>query len=306
MSPLTSFAPELIATIDGAHAQKFSLLIDEARGQLYYAAYTGPNTRFITLDLTGSVIADILLTGSEQIARPSYPNMVLSDGILYVAWSSDKIGGDLDDYYSIHAVRSPDGGETWQNLAGKPLTPPFVGDQEGGTTEVTERWERPCTTWLTAFAVTSQKAHFVYLAAPNRSIRACPLLRHEMRYQRFDLDTGLRDVIKDDVAIGGVAFDNPGGHFLNGFFATSPLAGALFLTSQTSDNRLAIVASTDEGATWRLVSQTERLDDHIYGIGGQRLVTSDGRVVGSFTHDSLRPGREPSAVRFFQADIEEP
>ena len=193
----------------------------------------------------------------------------------------------------------------WQNLAGKPLTPPFVGDQAGGTTEVTERWERPCTTWLTAFAVTSQKAHFVYLAAPNRSIRGCPLLRHEMRYQRFDLDTGLRDVIKTTSPYGGVVFDNPGGHFLNGFLATSPLAGALFLTSQTSDNRLAIVASTDEGASWRLVSQTERLDDHIYGIGGQRLVTSDGRVVGSFTHDSLRQGREPSVVRFFQADIEE-
>ena len=50
LSPLTSFAPELLATIDGAHAQKFSLLLDEARGQMYYAAYVGPDTRFITLD----------------------------------------------------------------------------------------------------------------------------------------------------------------------------------------------------------------------------------------------------------------
>ena len=99
---------------------------------------------------------------------------------------------------------------------------------------------------------------------------------------------------------GGVTFGNPRGYFINGFFATSPRDGALFLTSQTTDNRLAIVASTDDGATWRLVSRTEPLDDHLYAIGGQRLVTSDGRVVGSFTHDSLLPTEEPSAVRFFQ------
>jgi hypothetical protein len=113
---------------------------------------------------------------------------------------------------------------------------------------VTESWERPRTAWLTGFAVTDRKAHFFYLAAP-------------------------------------AWFDNPRGHFINGFFATSPRGGTLVLASQTADNRVAIVESADEGVRWRLVSQTDRLDDHLYGIGGQRHVTSDGRVVGSFTHD---------------------
>lgn len=300
LSPLTSFAPELISTIDGAHAQKFSLLLDEDRGQLYYAAYTGPNTRLVTLDLAGGVIADLLLTGGERIARPSYPRMLLGGGTLYVAWSSDRIGGDINDYHSIHAVRSPDGGETWQNLAGKPLTPPFVGDQDGDTTEITEPWERPCTTWLTGFAATRHKAHFFYLAAPNLSVRACALRKNVVRYQRFDLDTGERQAIKGDFVPGGATFDNPGGYFINGFLATSPRDGALFLSSQTADNRLAIAASPDQGATWRLISQTDPLEDHLYAIGGQRQVTSDGSVVGSFTHDTLRPGEAPSAVRFFR------
>lgn len=301
--PATSFTPEAIATIDGAHAQKFSLLLDERRGQLYYAAYTGPNIRFITLDLTGGVIADLLLTGGETVARPSYPRMVLSDGMLYVAWSSDRIGGDNNDYYSIHAVRSSDGGATWVNFAGASLTPPFIGDHDGNTTEITLPWERPCTTWLTAFAVTDHKAHFFFLAAPNASVRACTLRRHVVRYERFDLPTGTRDVIKEEFQPGGVQFDNPGGYYLNGFFATAPRERALYLTSQTTDNRLAIVASEDEGVTWRLVSRTAPLDDHLYAIGGQRHVTSDGRVVGSFTHDSLRPAAESSAVRFFQARV---
>ena len=306
LSPATTFAPELISVVDGAHAQKFSLLLDERRAQLYYAAYTGPNTRFITLDLTGNVIADILLTGGEQVARPSYPGMLLAGGVLYAAWSSDRIGGDLNDYYSIHGARSHDGGLTWESLSGTPLTPPFVGDHEGDTTEITLPEERPCTTWLTAFAVTRHKAHFFYLAAPNLSERACQLRRNVVRYRRFDLDAGKFEAGEDTFAPGGVTFDNPGGQFLNGFFATSPRDGTLFLTSQTADNRLAIVASADEGTTWRLVSRTDSLDDHLYAIGGQRQVTSDGKIMGSFTHDSLRPTKAPSAVRFFQARVESP
>jgi hypothetical protein len=230
------------------------LLLDEGRGQLYYAAYTGPNIRLV--------------------------------------------------YYSIHAVRSPDGGLTWESLSGTPLTPPFIGDHEGDTTEVTLASERPCTTWLSGFAVTGHKAHFFYLAAPNPSVRACQLLRNVVRYRRFDLATGKRDAIADGFVPGGLTFDNPGGHFINGFFATDPSDGRLFLTSQTADNRLAIVSSADEGRTWRIASRTEPLKDHLYAIGGQREVTSDGAIVGSFTHDSLQPTKSPSAVRLFRATVE--
>lgn len=217
--------------------------------------------------------------------------MLLAGWVLYAAWSSDRIGGHLNDYDSIHGARSHAGGLPWENLSGTPLTPPFVGDHEGDTTEITLPEERPCTTWLTAFAVTRHKAHLFYLAAPNLSV---------VRYRRFDLDAGKFDAVEDTFAPGGVTFDNPGGHFLNGFFATSPRDGTLFLTSRTADNRLAIVASADEGTTWRLASRTDPLDDHLYAIGGQRQVTSDGKIMGSFTHDSLRPTK----ARFFQARVE--
>jgi len=146
--------------------------------------------------------------------------------------------------------------------------------------------------------VTARKAHFYYLAAPNPSVRACALRASVVRYQRVDLDTGGRDAIK--FVPDGVTFGNPTGYFITGFFATSPRDGALFLTSQTSDNRIASVASSDEGVTWHLVSWTDPLDDHLYAIGGQRHVTSDGWLLGSFTHDSLMPTEAPSAVRFFQ------
>ena len=58
LSPATSFALEPFATIDAGYAQKFSLLLDEARGRIHYAAYLGPHIRFTTFDLEGTATAD--------------------------------------------------------------------------------------------------------------------------------------------------------------------------------------------------------------------------------------------------------
>ena len=273
LSPATSFALEPFATINAGYAQKFSLLLDEARGRIHYAAYLGPHIRFTTFDLEGTVTADYMLTGGETVSSPSYPRMVLNDGTLYVAWSSDRtVGGDTY-YRSIHVVRSPDGGLTWENLAGAALIPPFAGDERGDTTEVTLPSERACVTWLTGFAVTHGKGHFFYLASPNGLERGCSLTNNEARYQRIDLSTGAREA-SGMFAPAGLVLDNPRDHLINGFFATAPGTGALFLTTQTSDNRLVVLASDDAGKAWRLVSQSARLKDHLYAIGGQRSVNS--------------------------------
>lgn len=296
LSPLTEFVPEPLATVDEAHAQKFSLLLDEARGNLYYLAYLGPNIhdrhlRFVRLDMNGAVTADYLLTGGEMTAKPTYPRMVLSDGILYVAWSSDKIDGDNNDYYSIHGVRSPDGGVTWQSLSGTPLIPPFEGDQGGDTTEVTHPVERPCSTWLAGFAVTRGKAHFLYKNDSNDNL-PCSLKR-TMRYQRFNVAGGAREADVTGFAPANVPFDSR-----DGFFAISARAGSLLATGRTKDNRIATVASTNDGNTWSLKSQSAPLMDNIYAIGGQRDVTAEGMVFGSYTHDG-----SPAAVRFLKASV---
>jgi hypothetical protein len=295
LSVLTSFTPELLAVLDGAHAQTFSLLLDEARGRLSYAGYLRSGTRFVTLDVRGTVLADYMLTGNEQTARPSYPRIVASDGILYLAWSSDWIGSRLPNapnYYSIHVVRSPDGGVTWQNLAGTPLTPPFVGDTGGETTEVTHRSERPCSTWLGAFAVTRGRAHFAYKIDADKGDLRCEL-ESSMRYQRFDVAGGIREADVSGFAPADVPVDSR-----DGFFATSPRDGTLFFAGRTTENRIAIVASADDGRTWMRASETEPLTDNLYAIGGERRVTAGGRLLGSFTHDVV-----PAAVRFFQATV---
>jgi hypothetical protein len=296
LSPGTSFAPELLATIYGAHAQKYSLLLDESRGRLYYAAYVGPETRFVTLDTTGTVVSNYQLTGGERHALPSYPRMTMSDGVLYMAWSTDFIDSALDDavknYYSIHAIRSRDGGMTWRSLSGVPLVPPFVGDQGGSTSEITHASERPCSTWLGAFAVLGQKAHFIYKNAGNNGDLPCRL-RETMRYQRFDAATGVREIDVSEFAPAKVLFDSR-----DGFIALSPREGRLFFSGRTASGQLAIVSSSDDGQTWARQSLSERLRDNIYAVGGQRVVTGDGQVIGSFTDDD-----NPAAVRFFRSVV---
>ena len=293
LSPRTSFAPELLATVYGAHAQKFSLLLDESRGRLYYAAYVGPETRFVTLDTNGRVVSNYQLTGGERHALPSYPRMTMSDGVLYMAWSTDFIDSAVDDavknYYSIHAIRSGDGGVTWQSLSGIPLVPPFVGDHSGSTSEITHAAERPCSTWLGAFAVLRRKAHFIYKNDGNNGDLPCRLPA-TMRYQRFDAVTGVRETDVSDFAPAKVVFDSR-----DGFIAVSPGEGRLFFSGRTLSGQLAIVSSADDGTTWARQSLSEGLRDNIYALGGQRVVTPDGQVIGSFTHDG-----NPAAVRFFR------
>ena len=303
LSPETSFALEPFATIDAGYAQKFSLLLDEARGRLHYAAYLGPHIRFTTFDLAGTVTADYMLTGGEPVSSPSYPRMVLSDGTLYAAWSTDRTIAGSTYYRSIHVVRSPDGGLSWESLTGTALIPPFAGDETGDTTEVTLPSERACVTWLTGFAVLRGKGHFFYLASPNALERGCALTKNEPRYQRIDMATGVREA-SGAFAPAGLALDNPGAHFINGFFAIAPDSGALFLTTQTSDNRLVVVTPDATGKSWRLLAQSPPLHDHLYAIGGQRTVTCDGLLIGSYTDDSLSLDEASSAVRFLSVRVQ--
>ncbi|WP_157899045.1 hypothetical protein [Luteitalea pratensis] len=147
------------------------------------------------------------------MSSPSYPRMVLDDGTLYVAWSSDRTVEGSTYYRSIHVVRSPDGALTWANLAGAALIPPFAGDERGDTTEITLPSERVCVTWLTGFAITHGMGHFFYLASLNALERGCAL-RKNLVAQSARLNDhlyaigGQRSVARDGLPIGSYTDDS--------------------------------------------------------------------------------------------------
>ena len=124
-----------------------------------------------------------------------------------------------------------------------------------------------------------RKAHFIYKNEGNNGDLPCRL-RETMRYQRFDVATGVREIDVSDFAPAKVALDSR-----DGFIAVSPRDRRLFFSGRTASGQLAIVSSADDGATWTRQSVSERLSDNIYAVGGQRVVTGDGQVIGSFTDD---------------------
>ena len=93
---------------------------------------------------------------------------------------------------------------------------------------------------------------------------------------------------------------------LDGFFVTrSSVRGApLYYVSRCAkDNRIACLASDDNGQTWYDYAVSEE-PHRPYAIGGCRELTGDGCIVGSFTEarsDGKGSGTmDPARVPFFR------
>lgn len=106
LSPLTEFVPEPLATVDEAYAQKFSVLLDEACGNLYYLAYLGPNIRFVKLDVTGAgktmnsrmaavlasaVLSTVVVLGTEGMAQAAVPGAQYVESTTALNFTSPKM-----------------------------------------------------------------------------------------------------------------------------------------------------------------------------------------------------------------------
>jgi len=273
------YRKERVTPIPGSAAQKFSLLYDRGRKQLYYASYN----RFDVIGLDGKVIRSLQLFRNGKNAEMQYPHLSLDpSGTLHFAWTSVPFGKMT--YRSIHVVRSPDGGATWQNADGSPLAPPIVADDSGPAVRANLDDELGASNWLSSFRARGGKGHFLYMSTLN------PPRQH---YVRYDLKTGKREL---DITpkFKGEAIELLG---LDGFFAASE--PTLYCVGHTIDGRIGCLASGDNGTTWRDHAVSEKVE-HLYAVGGCREVTRDGFVIGSFTTASNTDGRGVSKVYFLR------
>ena len=251
-------------------AGKYIMIYDRVRKQLYYF---GKNNRFFVIGLDGTVLKSRVLLQPGRDADIEYPLLSLDrDGTLHVAWTTQKHKVYL--YWDIHHMLSPDGGETWQNLDGTPLSPPFPADQAGPAMRITLDDEFQFHTWLSSFMVKDGKVHFVYLAQTR------PQRQH---YMRYDIATGKRDVHLQTEVFKGETISLEG---LDGFFATrSDRPGSPLYCIMEDSGRIACLASDDNGETWHDYAKSEE-KFRAYAIGGCREITDDGYIIGSFTDTS--------------------
>ena len=263
---------------------KYSMIIDEGRGQLYYFAYNGT---FNVIGLNGEIKSHYQFTTPGTSAYQVYPYVYLdANNNVYAAWTNQKFGVYM--YWDIHFVLSKDGGTTWQKPNGTVLSLPIVSDETGPTDRITLDDEFNIHTWLWTLIVKNGKVHLPYMA------QASPYNRQH--YVRFDLSKAKKDLDTYPEWKGKtISFQS-----FDGFCATRVTQPdyPLYCISETTDRRLGVLVSYDNGTSWYDYAVSDFNNQNLYAIGGAREVTADGYIIGSYTDASTI-----NAVRFFKIKV---
>jgi hypothetical protein len=290
------YKDRLVRTIPGvACAAKYAMAYDSARKQFYVATQYG---RLLAIDRDGKLVRNsIVLQQYGPEAATQYPLLFVdAAGTLHHAWTTAG-RHTACQYPSIHYLKSPDGGVTWQRMVGAPVATPAIPDRTGPSDVICLADEYSVETWLGAFYIKNGKSHFAYRAG-------APLSRQH--YTRFDSKTGKRD--RDSWA------DDPRHEWRGNRIVLSGTSGLfaselgrpdspLYAVQCTPDGHIGCLSSPDNGQTWHDHARSERAFSHVYAIGGCRRVTSGGQVIGSFT---ARPNPEqPWSVYFFAIPTEQ-
>jgi len=256
--------PEITRIPQGA-AGKYCLCLDERRRRLYYFAHNGT---FHVLALDGRLLRTTTLLRDGPHGALQYPLLALGpQGALYAAWTTVQHGAYL--YRSIQLMKSRDGGETWETMAGKRILLPAVADETGPTDPVTGPEELGVHTWLASMIATRDHLHLHYLRQSDPP-RHCVV--------RWNVTTGHRD----PPGVCDLSGETLSPLSLDGFFCAPAGSSRSLAVLASRYGRLVCLRSDDAGATWR---------DHavsaaaygVYALGGCRRATPDGWIIGAFT-----------------------
>lgn len=313
-----NFAPTQLAVIPNSCSQKYSMLLDEARGQIYYVAHTYhgapvlPDNSyapmwFYVIGLDGTAIRDYRLTqrctpgAGCVLADASYPQLALDEqGVVYVAWSnvSGNSSGTFE-HYSSYVMKSQNGGVSWQTLSGTLLSLPVVADGPGWATLISDAAELGVnqSKMLWGMLVKQGKLHFAYRNSGTT----------HQRYVRIDTATGQRDVnLTGWSGAGGTIHLNG----LDGFCtAVDAVDNTVYCVGRRQEDnqpgvdgdRLGVLVSHDNGQTWQDFATSEHFGIKPYSITGPREIR-DGQIVGMFT---LSQGANQT-VHFFRIPLTSP
>ncbi len=253
---------------------KKTMIYDRARKQFYV---WGPGLYIIKLDGTIRFSEMLVINSNGHNSNSvffTYPYFSLGDdGVLYAAMTTEASG--YRAYRDIRAMKSPDGGNTWQSLTGTPLSVPIKSNHPNFT-RITLNDEDSPSTWLASMMVKDGKIHFAYEAIGKR--------RH---YMRYDAKTGVREIDNQK---------NFNVFPLDGFFTTrSTNTNAPLYFIGRSGSGVGALVSYDNGTTWQDYANITFGFRNLQYVGGFRSIGEDGYIVGSFTQAT-----SPAPVYFFR------
>jgi hypothetical protein len=95
---------------------------------------------------------------------------------------------------------------------------------------------------------------------------------------------------------------------LDGVCSTRRSIKEIFCVSKSTDNRIAVLKSEDNGLTWHDHALGPPSTSFTYSLGGSPQVTYDGYIIGSYTESSdFGDPTKPELVKFFKvASLAEP
>ncbi len=115
-------------------AGKFASVYDPQRKVIYSMTWNN-NGRpdFFVISLNGTLLKQVQLWSSSTTVEAHYPQLHLApDGTLFAAWTNTDLTAPGQDYYDVHFIASPDGGNTWIGPSGT-LNLPFSSYIHGET-----------------------------------------------------------------------------------------------------------------------------------------------------------------------------
>lgn len=322
--PESSFSNPRISALPGASAGKSTSYWDETRKQLYFATWGWWGTPpifsdFYVLDRDGNIISSRTIAKHHDpsftdLSFMHYPHLVMDGSRLYFAWTTTPDANAPDqlalvtpavypvpDYRAIHYIYSDDGGVTWSATSSSgPLSLPILPDERGPATMVNlqDEIDAKVDTWLSNFVAKGGSLHFAYHAHGGDPGEGSLYRQH---YMRFAPNSGVREIDIQPTWPGQyISIANSSGFFATESANTTPL----FMVS-TSDNRLGILKSSDNGQSWSdqaISSNSIPAGRYWYAISGNRHITKTGQIIGHFTEEKS-DGSGPYSVNFFSVPV---
>jgi hypothetical protein len=292
-----NYASHTTLILPNGGGQKFSLLLDETRQQLYYAVAGFEQApwrmRFFTISTSSlAITSSRIITTRGVSADAHYPLMSLDEGNLYFAWTCVRPGEMT--YWSIHFVLSKDGAQTWQKADGTPISIPVIADESGPTDTLTPAPDPKFSRWASSIIVKNGKLFMFY--RDSGQVDPKPMVQHMIR---FDLATARIDLDTSPWIADGVSLQNA-----DGFFA-SAAGQPLFAATASIDKRLTVVKSLDNGLTWHIVAQSNSYPGILYSISGCRKITTDGYLTAHFTHNIyIKDSMGSNTISFFKVKVQ--
>jgi hypothetical protein len=281
-------SPISLAQLPSGSAQKFAMILDWQRKQIYYAcAHTFDDFRFYVIKLDGTVSTNKIITVRGSSGQAHYPHLTLDESnTLYLGWTTVN-NANLYLYWDIHFMMSKDGGQNWEKPNGAKLSIPVVADETGPTDEIVPSSEFPVNTWLWNMVAKNGKINLPYTAQIDGNT-------WNQHYVRYDLATAKIDLnISPKWGGRNIFLNNSNG------FCTTKLKDKnfpLYCISRSGAWRLYVIVSYDNGTTWNDYAQSDFNTQNIYAIGGAREITSDGYIIGTYTDVT----NTQAVVRFFR------